>query len=343
MGKLKLMAAAMLTSLPGPLVAAWYTGRRRVVDGRVIDAKAQALGELFNLVRVPGVVPTIEESRASLRLMAEKFDLPCPPSVTKRDITLPGAEGPRPARIYDRRPEARDRAALLFIHGGGWVQGDLETHDGLCGQIAEEADIRVIALDYRLAPEHPFPAGPDDVLAAYRALRADPGLLGLDAERLAVGGDSAGGNLTAVLMHDIAEAGLAMPRAQLLIYPGVDATLSSRSMETLRDAYVLPPARIDWYLHQYLPDGTDRGDPRVSPLRSPHLAAQPAACVIVAGHDPLWDDGLAQAEALRDAGVPVEVLRYPGQIHVFVSARRVIPQGFDAISRASAWLKAALG
>jgi acetyl esterase len=343
MGKLRLLAAALVTGLPEPLVAVLYTGRRRVVDGRTIDPKAQALGDLFNQVRVPGVVPTLAESRASLRLMAEKFDLPSPATVQKRDITLPGAAGERPARIYDTDLGSEDRPTLLFIHGGGWVQGDLDTHDGLCGQIAEEAGIRVIALDYRLAPEHKFPAAPDDVLAAYRALRETPRAWGVDPERLAVGGDSAGGNLTAALMHDIAEAGLPMPRAQLLIYPAVDGAMATQSMQSLRNAYVLPTDRIAWYLEQYLPEGQDMTDPRVSPYHSPHLAAQPAACVIVAGHDPLWDDGLMQAEALAEAGVPVEVLRYPGQVHVFVSARKVVPQGVAAISRASAWLKGVLG
>ena len=343
MSKLKLLTILAVARAPEPVAALWYLGRRRVVDGRRIDAKAQALGDLFNTIRVPGVTPTLAESRRSLTVLADKFDLPSPPSVTRRDISLPGGDGDRPARLYDTRPEARDRPTLLYVHGGGWVQGGLDTHDGLCGQIALDAGIRVIALDYRLAPEHKFPAGPDDVLAAYRALRERPEAWGVDPTRLAVAGDSAGGNLTAVLMHDIAAAGLPMPRAQLLIYPAVDARMQTRTMQELRQAYVLPVDRIGWYIDQYLPQGQDRLDPRLSPVLSPHLAAQPPACVIVAGHDPLWDDGLMQAEALEQAGVPVEILRYPGQIHIFVSARRVVPQGVEAISRASVWLQRALG
>ncbi|MCB1398158.1 MAG: alpha/beta hydrolase [Rhodobacter sp.] len=343
MGKLKMLWTLAVVQMPEPLAALVFAGRRRVVDGRRIDPKAQALGALFDQVRVPGVTPTLAESRASLRLLAEKFDRPCPASVTRRDITVPGAAGDRPGRLYDTDPDGAMRPTLLFLHGGGWVQGDLETHDGLCGQIALEAGCRVIALDYRLAPEHKFPAGPDDVLAAYRALRERPEAWGVDPTRLAVAGDSAGGNLTAVLMHDIAAAGLPMPRAQLLIYPAVDARMQTRTMQELRQAYVLPVDRIGWYIDQYLPQGQDRLDPRLSPVLSPHLAAQPPACVIVAGHDPLWDDGLMQAEALEQAGVPVEILRYPGQIHIFVSARRVVPQGVEAISRASVWLQRALG
>lgn len=341
MGKAKALIALAVLKLPEP-VAAWvYAGRRKLVQGRRIDAKAQALGELFNTIRKPGVTPTLEESRAGLRIAAQRFDRPCPAGVMTRNVTLPGAVGDRPARIYDTDMAAVNRPTLLFVHGGGFVQGDLDTHDGICGQIAEEAGIRVIALDYRLAPEDPFPAAPDDVLAAYRALCERGGDWGVDPGRLAVGGDSAGGNLTAVLMHDIAESHLPMPRGQLLIYPLVDVRNQTGSAEALYDAYVIPRARMEWYSQMYSP-GADPLDPRLSPLFSPHLAAQPPACIIAAGHDPLYDDAFLLAEALEQAGVKVEMLDYPGQIHVFVSARAVIPQGYEAIARASQWLRAVL-
>lgn len=342
MGKLHLLMMLALTRAPEPLAALWFAGRRRVVDRRRIDAKAQALGELFNGVRVPGVTPTLEESRQSLHVLAEKFDLPCPPQVTKRDLTLPGATGPRPARLYDTQADATDRPTLLYLHGGGWVQGGIETHDGLCGQIALEAGIRVISLDYRLAPEHPFPAASDDVLAAWRALSASPGDWGIDPARIAVGGDSAGGNLTAALMHDIAQAGLPMPKAQVLIYPAVDASMTSRSMQAMKDAYVLPTERVEWYLQQYLPEAQDRSDPRVAPVNSDRLADQPQALIIHAGHDPLWDDGTLHARALEGAGVPVTLLPYPGQIHAFLSLRRALPQARHATSALCDWLRARL-
>lgn len=338
MARLALLTSLLIARAPEGVAALWFAGRRAVVDGRRIDPKAQALGELMNRVRIPGVVPKLADSRRSLQLLAQKFDLPSPPEVHKRDITLAG----RPARIYDTQPDGANRPGLLYLHGGGWVQGDLETHDGLCGQIALEAGIRVIALDYRLAPEHKFPAGPDDCLKAFRALKADPAAFGLNPDRLAVGGDSAGGNLTAVLLHDLAEAGEALPKAQVLIYPAVDARMATRSMEALKDAYVLPRDRIGWYLDQYLPEGQDRNHPRVAPINSPHLAAQPPALILHAGHDPLWDDANLQAEALRRAGVAVTMLPYPGQVHAFLSARRAIPQARDAVSRISGWLKASL-
>lgn len=338
MGKLKLLTLVAVARAPEPLAALFFAGRRKVVDGRRIDAKAQALGELFNSVRVPGVTPTLADSRRSLQILADKFDLPSPAAVQKRDVMLPGGAGERPARIYDTDLSAMDRPTLLYIHGGGWVQGGIDTHDGLCGQVALEAGIRVISLDYRLAPEHKFPAGPDDVLAAYRALRASPRVWGVDPARLAVGGDSAGGNLTAVLMHDLSAAGEALPRAQVLIYPAVDARMQSRSMEALKDAYVLPRDRIQWYLEQYLPEGQDWLDPRVSPLTSPHLAGQPPALILNAGHDPLYDDGSIYHEALTAAGGEAVLHPFPGQVHAFVSARRAIPQAVDAVSLVSRWL-----
>lgn len=339
MGKLKLLTLMAVARAPEPLAALWFAGRRKVVDGRRIDAKAQALGELFNTVRVPGVTPTLAESRRSLQVLAEKFDLPCPPLVATRDIALPGAAGERPARLYDTQPQATGRPTLLYVHGGGWVQGGIDTHDGLCGQIALEAGIRVISLDYRLAPEHKFPAGPDDVLAAFLALVATPERWGVDPARLAVGGDSAGGNLTAGLMHDLAAGGHPMPKAQVLIYPAVESRMNTRSMEALRDAYVLPRDRIHWYLDQYLPEGQDRDAPRVAPLQSPHLAGQPQALVVNAGHDPLFDDGNLYHQALLAAGVDSTLLPFPGQVHAFLSARRAIPQGVEAVRAISVWLK----
>lgn len=327
---------------PEPVAALWFAGRRKVVDGRKIDAKAQALGELFNAVRVPGVIPTLEDSRRSLVVLADKFDTPSPAQVTKRDVSIAGADGPRPARVYDTQPQAKDRPTLIYIHGGGWVLGGLDTHDGLCGQIALEAGIRVISLDYRLAPEHPWPAGPDDVLAAYRAVLDAPDDWGVDPARLAVSGDSAGGNLTAVLMHDLAGLGLPMPKAQVLIYPAVDSRGETPSMTSLAKAYVLPRDSIDWHMDQYVPAVEQRGDPRVSPIFSDRLTGQPQALILTAGHDALRDDGAMYHQALEAAGVTSDLHEYSGQIHGFVSARRAVPQGAQATTQISNWLRRTL-
>lgn len=343
MQKLRLALALARVLMPDGIKRALYSGRLPQVDGRRIDASAQAVCDLVQLVRAPGAMPSLQESRAQIEMMAAKFDRPTPATVRKEDITLPGAAGPQPARVYTPAGVTDDAPALLYLHGGGWVQGSIDSHDGLCGKLADWAGIRVISYDYRLAPEHKFPAGADDVLACYRALVSGETPVRIDASRLAVGGDSAGATLTAALMHDLGAGGLPLPAAQLLIYPAVDARLESQSMQSLKDQPLLPVVRIHWYLDQYLPETQDRLDPRVSPLFSPYLKGQPPAMIVAAGHDPLWDDGQTYATALRDAGVPVEMAEFEGQVHAFASLTKVIPQGNDALRRSAAWLRKRLG
>jgi acetyl esterase len=265
--------------------------------------------------------------------------------VRKSDIMMPGADGPRPARLYDATVAGDDqpRPTLLYLHGGGWVQGDLDTHDGLCGKMAEWAGIRVISYDYRLAPEHKFPAGLDDCLACYQALIDTPEAWGVDPARIVIGGDSAGANLTTAMIHDLMGQGGQMPAGQALIYPAVDMRMDTASMKALKDAYVLPVERISWYLDMYLPEDQDRSDPRVAPIFSDRLAGQPDAMIVVAGHDPLWDDGQVYGKILEEAGVGVELAEFPGQVHAFVSITGAIPQGNQALRKVADWLKRKIG
>jgi acetyl esterase len=216
---------------------------------------------------------------------------------------------------------------VAYFHGGGWVQGDLETHHGLCARLASRAGALIVAIDYRLAPEHKFPAAVDDCFAAYRWLRSHAGELGGDAARVGLAGDSAGGNLSAVVSQLSARAGDVVPACQVLIYPALDCGLDTSSHRELEDAHVIPRDRILWYMTQYLRDEADRRDPRAAPLLSSDLADQPATLIITAGFDPLRDEGLAYAERLRNAGVDVMYREYPGQIHAFVSLTKAIPQG----------------
>ena len=340
MSKLKLVWGLLKVISPEFVVAALYSGRRTIVGGRRIDPKAQAAGDLVDLIRDPGVTPTVEESRAQLDKLATKFDEACPSDIKIVDIALPGLTGPRAARVY--APAHADPFAaqptLLYLHGGGWIQGSLTSHHGLCGRLAKQAGLRVISYDYVLAPENQFPAAPDDVLQAYKALLDGAGDLGVTADSLIVGGDSAGANLTAALMHDLRSSDEPLPRAQLLIYPAVDGRLTSDSMSELANQPLLPKARINWYLDLYLPEGQDRTDPRFSPLFSDQLAGQPPALIIAAGHDPLWDDALVYADKLEKEGVSVKLLTYEGQVHGFLSLSKVIPQGRDAVARTADWL-----
>jgi acetyl esterase len=344
MRKVRILFGFIKLLMPEPLVALIYIGRRATVAGRVIDTKAQAVGELVALLRDPNELPPVEESRRQLAAMAEKLGKPCPDGVSKSDITLPGAAGDRPARVYV--PQGGNMQAaqptLLYLHGGGWIQGGIETHDGLCGALALQSGLRVISYHYRLAPENPFPAAPEDILTAYRALIEGETVLSVAPEQLVVGGDSAGGNLTACLMHDLATADIDLPRAQLLIYPGVDARLETPSIRDLQDQPLLPATRIDWYINLYLPEEQDRLDPRVSPIFSETLSNQPEALIIAGGHDPLWDDAQAYAAKLTEGGVNAELLNYPGQIHAFMSLTKVIPQGNDAVDQTADWLRRVL-
>lgn len=344
MSKLKLIWGLFKVVGPNALAEYSYRGARRsVVDGRRITARAQAASELVQLIRGDGPMPSVEESRKQLDALATKFDIPCPADVVTKDITLEGAFGARRARVYVPAGQAPEAAAptLFYLHGGGWVQGSIESHDGLCGYLAKEAGLRVISYDYVLAPEHRFPDLPDDVLAVYRRLAG--GALGCAPDQLVVGGDSAGANLTAVLMHDLMAVGEALPRGQLLIYPAVDGRLTSRSNEALAMQPLLPRKRIDWFFEKYLPEGQDVTDPRFSPLFSDHLAGQPPAHIVAGGHDPLWDDALAYAKALREAGVEVIEDLFEGQVHGFLNLRKVLPEGQRAAEGAATWLRGLLG
>ncbi|WP_204112782.1 alpha/beta hydrolase [Shimia biformata] len=341
MKKLLILLGLIRLMLPESLVALIYLGRRDVVDGRVIDPKAQAAGDLVSLIRDANAPPSVEESRRQISTMAAKFDAPCPRDVIKIDTTMPGAEGDLPARVYVPAGQTPTDAqpTLLFLHGGGWIQGDLDTHDGLCGKLSARSGVRVISLAYRLAPEHPFPAAADDALACYEALSSGRTPFAVTPDMLIVGGDSAGGNLTAGLMHDLVVGGLPVPKGQLLIYPAVDASLTSDSMKALAQQPLLPAKRIDFYLSHYLPPEQDPLTPRVSPLFSDTHDMQPPACIVAGGHDPLWDDAQGYGDKLHAAGVDVTRLNYPGQVHAFMSLTKVIPQGDHAITACADWLK----
>ena len=319
-------------------------GDHRIRRGtRTMDPKAQIVGEFVKSIRVPGYYPPLPELRQQLRTMVALMDEPAPALARIESLNIPGPAGAIPARVYAAAARgASARPVVAYFHGGGWVQGDLETHHGLCARIAERAGVIVVAVDYRLAPEHKFPAAVDDCMAAYRWLRAHAGELGGDPGRVAVAGDSAGGNLSAVVSQQAARAGIPVPSCQVLIYPAVDFSFETDSHRELVDGHVIPRDRILWYTEQYIPGGVDHADPRLSPLRASDLGGQPPALVISAGFDPLRDEAHAYAERLRAAGVDVVDREYPGQIHAFVSLTKAIPQGLACTWEVADYLKARL-
>ena len=256
------------------------------------------------------------------------------------DRNIPGPAGALGVRIYT--PVATSSSVLpglVFFHGGGFVLGDLDTHDGLCRVLANESGFRVISVDYRLAPEHPFPAAVDDCFAATKWVAANAGSLGIDPLKLAVGGDSAGGNLAAVVSQLARASGPAIA-FQLLVYPV--AQLGAPDTPSMREnakGYFLEKEAMDWFTRLYAPDKEHRNDPRLSPLRCKDLSGLPPAYVVTAGFDPLRDEGRDYADALDRAGVPVTFVNYPGMVHGFFSMRSIIPKAREAVAAAAAALR----
>jgi len=237
------------------------------------------------------------------------------------DEEVPGAAGPLRARRYV--PSEHDGGLLVYFHGGGFVRGDLDTHDPLCRRLANAARCQVLAIDYRLAPEHPFPAAAEDAIAVTEWAGGEHG------GPLAVGGDSSGGNIAAVAAIHARESGGPELAAQLLLYPVTDATMSSPSMDELAEGRMLTRDTLAWMYDQYMPDGVDRSDRRVSPLLAETLEGLPPAVVVAAGNDPLRDDAIRYATRLEEAGVPVELLVYGGTIHSFMLYAGVLEAGLE--------------
>jgi acetyl esterase len=244
-----------------------------------------------------------------------------------------------PARVY--RPHDATGAALVFFHGGGWVVCDLETHDPLCRTLAARSGCTIVAVDYRRAPEHRFPAAVDDAWTATRWVAANAAELGCDPARIGVGGDSAGGNLAAVVARRARDSGPALA-FQLLVYPVTDHRFDTASYEALAEGYGLTRETMQWYWDQYLARPEDGDDPDASPLRADDLRGVAPALVVVAGYDPLCDEGVAYAERLADAGVPTSFVRYDGLIHGFIRMPGVIEAAGAALDETAAALREAL-
>ena len=312
------------------------------LGGRTMDPKAQVVAEFVKTVRVPGYFPPLPELRQQLLTMTQIMDEPAPELARKEDIAVPGPAVEIPARVYADRTDAA-LPVLAYFHGGGWVQGDLETHDGLCARLAKWSGAMVVAFDYRLAPEHPFPAAVEDCIAAYTWLRSNGAQLKADTSRVAVGGDSAGGNLSAVVCQQAPRAGVPVPDFQVLIYPATDLSADTPSHRELVDAPVIPRDRIEWYLKQYVPEGTDLKNPRISPLHAADLSDQPPALIVSGGFDPLRDEARLYADKLTAAGCDVVHHEYPGQIHAFVSLVKAIPQGMAATHEIADYMRRQFG
>jgi acetyl esterase len=298
---------------------------QRVLAGRAIVRDGQRLATDVQL--------SLRLQRLSREVGAETLPIPEGRLAILRHTALTGGTQPvgavrslrvagLPARLYvPSGPSSAEHVqtpgpTLLFLHGGGWLYGDLDSHDAACRFLAERSGVRVLAVDYRLAPEDPFPAAYDDALAAYRWLVENAESVGADRDRLAVGGDSAGGCLAATTAIEAAREGLPLA-FQLLIYPGTDHTATTGSRELFREGFYLTGEFMDLASATYVPAGVDPRDPRLSPIYADLPRGLAPAYVVTAGFDPLRDEGEAYARKLADAGVELELRRFPDQIHGF--------------------------
>ena len=309
----------------------------------MLDPQAKAV---LDLMIEKGVPPTHTLTPAQARafyLERRVFSQPvAKPMAQVRDLSAPGPRGAIPLRLY--RPEGVSGAAptLVYIHGGGWVIGDIVTHEVLCTHLAAASGCAVVSVDYRMGPEHRFPAAPDDAVAATRWLQAQAASLDLDASRFAVGGDSAGGNLAAVVALALRDAGDAPAlKFQLLIYPATDMRGGAPSHTSNGQGYLLTADTIAYFRGHYLsPD--EHADWRASPLLANSLAGLPPALVLTAGYDPLRDEGRQYADAMSAAGSTAQYVCFERQIHGFITMGRVIDEANTAVALCGAALRRAL-
>jgi acetyl esterase len=251
--------------------------------------------------------------------------------------------GSVPVRLYRPTATQTPQPVLVYLHGGGWTIGDLDTHDVLCRQLAREGACAVVSVDYRMGPEHRFPVAVEDCVEAFSWVQAQVQALHLDASRMAVGGDSAGGNLAAALCLVQREAGRPMPAFQMLIYPATDMRAVAPSHTTNGQGYMLTNDSINWYRGNYIADQADWSDWRASPLLASSHAGLPPALVLTAGFDPLRDEGLQYANALSAAGVPTQYVCFERQIHGFITMGRVIEEAHTAVGLCGTALRRAWG
>jgi acetyl esterase len=320
-------------------------GRPKELDGQVLASDIQALIKLSEWVGDRSFTEQVTpaEARAATRVTSASATGPPLPMERVENLELPGPAGPVPARFYVPLGAAPSpRPLLVYFHGGGWVIGDLDTHDGLCRFLSANANVAVLSVDYRLAPECPFPGAVEDALAAFTWAGAEAQALGIDSSRIAVGGDSAGGNLAAAISLLARDSGGPQPAMQLLIYPVTNAAGKQASRDLFATGFMLTQADMDWFDHHYLPKGTDLADPRISMLGAENLADLPPAYVTTAGFDPLRDEGEAYAERMREAGVRVALRRHPGLVHSFANMTAFSPTARAAMLEVAGALRMGL-
>ena len=309
-----------------------------------LDPQMKAiLDQLASADAKPFAAMSPAEAREGIRLLVNVFG-GTPEEVAKiEDRRIPGPAGEIPVRIYTPAGPA-PKGALVYFHGGGWVIGDIGTHDQVCRSLAKGGDCVVTSVDYRLAPEHKFPAAPEDCFAATKWVTANAAALGIDPKRIAVGGDSAGGNLAAVVSQMARDRGGPAIAFQLLYYPATDWSKETASQrEFTQDGYILSRADMVWFYDHYMTSDKDRTNPYFSPACAQSFTGLPPALILTAAIDPLRDEGEEYAGALKRAGVPVKMERYGGVCHGFVMMAGKLDAGKRAIAESCAELRRIIG
>ena len=309
----------------------------------VLDPDAAAVYKAFQEANRPPYETVSPAEARQLYLAGRVVSNPEPPELeSAKPLAIPASHGLIPARIYTPKRLRKANGlspCLVFFHGGGWVIGDLDSHDVVCRKLAHEGELIVIAVDYRLAPEHRFPAAVDDAIAATKWVADNARQLGIDAARITVGGDSAGGNLAAVVALAARDGDGPKLAGQMLIYPATDFAMKTPSHSDPETSILLTHSVVKWFCNHYLGDA-DINDWRASPARAKSLAGLPPAYVLIAGGDPLRDEGDEYAKRLKQAGVAVTYRYFPGQFHGFFTMGKLLNQADVAASEISAWLKA---
>ena len=307
------------------------------------DAATRALLEWVAEADAPplrGMTP--EDARRAFDERRERVDLDPEPVARVEDRAIDTPAGAIPVRLYDPRGGSGGAPPMLvWHHGGGFVIGGLDSHDSLCRRVANAADCLVVSVDYRLAPEHPYPAAAEDAVAALEWVAGNAAAIGGDPARIAVGGDSAGGNLAALAAQHARDRGAPELRAQILVYPALEPAGRYESAETWADVFPIDRKTIAWFYGHYHGDGARIGEPWASPGRVADLSGLAPATILTAGLDPLRDEGAAYASRLSEAGVPVEYHCHDGTVHGFLGMGKALPHAGDAIRRIAAALRAA--
>jgi acetyl esterase/lipase len=333
-----------LCALPPGLQRLIAGGRLRL-DGQALASEMNLLLKLSALAGETSVTGygDVEAARVQHRRATASAAGPPIPMGQVKDLGIPGPGGVIPARLYDRDGAGPEpRPLLVYYHGGGWVIGDLNTHDGLCRFLAAATGALVLSVDYRLAPEHPYPEPVDDARAAFEWAVEHAVELGVDPGRVAVGGDSAGGNMAAVVSRQTRDAGGPQPAMQLLIYPVTDDVETWASRTLFAEGFLLTEGDMDWFRDHYLPDPSIVTDQNVSPFQADDLSNVAPAYVATAGFDPLRDEGEAYAMKMSAAGVPVVLRRHPGLIHGFAQMTAVSRTSRAAMFEAAGALRMGL-